>query len=81
MLILALKKVLMVKITPPQVRTTHSGSILESKGMRAIFQKKGKKRQKGWNIWKSGQKCTKFENILKKGRWLRAIIARYKLLE
>ena len=33
-----------------------AGSILESKGMRAIFQKKGKK---GQNIWK-------FENILKK---------------
>ena len=32
-----------------------SGPILESKGMHAIFQKKGKK-------------CTKFENILKKGR-------------
>ena len=27
------------------------------------------------------QKCTKFENILKKGRWLRAIIACIKLLE
>ena len=33
--------------------------------MRAIFQKKGKK---GQNIRKFGQKCTKFENILKKGR-------------
>ena len=55
-----------------------SGPILESKGMRAIFQKKGKK---GQNIWKFAQKCTKFENILKKGKWLRAIIARNKLLE
>ena len=27
------------------------------------------------NIWKFGQKCTKFENILEKGRWLHAIIA------
>ena len=50
-----------------------SGPILESKGVRAIFQKKGKK---GQNIWKFAQKCTKFENILKKGKWLRAIIAR-----
>ena len=40
--------------------------------------KKGKKRQ---NIWKYGQKCTKFENILKKGRWLHVIIASYKVLE
>ena len=42
-----------------------SGPILESKGMRAIFQKKGKKEQ---NIWKFEQKYTKFENILKKSR-------------
>ena len=39
--------------------------------MRAIFQKKDKKEQKnvkkGQNIWKFGQQCTKFENILKKG--------------
>ena len=46
-----------------------SGSIVESKGMRAIFQKKGKK---GYNIWKFGQKCTKFENILKNGSLTRA---------
>ena len=32
--------------------------------MCAIFQKRAKK---GQNIWKFGQKCTKFENILKKG--------------
>ena len=32
-------------------------------------------------IWKFGQKCTEFENILKKDSWLRAIIARNKLLE
>ena len=48
------------------------GPILESMGMRATFQKKGKK---GQNIWKFGQKCTKFENILEKGKWLCAIIA------
>ena len=47
----------------------HKGPILESKGMRAIFQKKGKKNvKKGQNISKFGQKCTKFENSLKKGR-------------
>ena len=40
--------------------------------------KKGKKRQ---NIWKFGQKCKKIENILKKGWWLRAIIAPNELLE
>ena len=53
--------------------------------MRAIFQKKVKNMlknvKKGQNIWKFGQRCTKFENILKKGKWLRAIIARNKLLE
>ena len=59
--------------------------ILEGKGLRAILQINGKKMlkkgKKGQNIWKFGQKCTKFENILKKGRWLSAIIARNKLLE
>ena len=56
--------------------------------MHANFQKKGKKGQnnvKKWqkvqNIWKFGQICTKFENILKKGRWLHAIMAWNKLLE
>ena len=39
-----------------------SGPILESKGMHPIFQKKGKK---GQNIWNYGQKCIKFENILR----------------
>ena len=48
------------------------------KGMRAIFQKKGKKAQ---NIWKFGQKCTKFENILKKGSPICATIAHMKQLE
>ena len=64
--------------------------ILESNGMRAIFQKNGgggrtkkcKKGKKGQNIWKySEQKCTKFEDIFKKGTWLCAIITRNKLLE
>ena len=56
------------------------GPILESKGMWAIFQtkKKGKKDQ---NIWKFWGKFSKFENILKKGRWLHAIVACNKLLE
>ena len=57
--------------------TLVSRSILESKGMHAIFQKKGKKGEKIFeNIWKFGQKYTKFENILKKCRWLHAIIIR-----
>ena len=52
-----------------------TGPILESKGMCVIFQKKVK------NNWKFGQECTKFENILKKGSCLHAIIARNKQLE
>ena len=59
-----------------------AGPILESKGMRAIFQKKKKtKKQKRPNIWKFEQKCTKFENILKKGSLMRVTIARMKQLE
>ena len=57
-----------------QSEFVYSGSILKSKGMDAIFLKKQ-------NIWKYRQKCRKFENILQKGRWLRAIIACNKLLE
>ena len=61
------------------------GSIPESKGMRANFQKMGKKglkkSKKGQNTWKFGQKWTKFENNLERGMWLRAIIARNKLPE
>ena len=46
------------------------------------FSERGQKNaKKGQNIWKFGQKCTKFENVLKKGRWLCAIIARNELLE
>ena len=56
-------------------KTYNPGSILEIKGMHAIFQKKGENYQKRQNIWKFGQKYRKFENILKKGRWLRAITA------
>ena len=56
-----------------------------STGMRAIFKKKGKKmlkKGKKWqHIWKFGQKCSKCEDILEKGKWLRAIIAHNKLLE
>ena len=48
------------------------GTTLESKGMHAIFQKKGKKifkkGKKRQNIRKLGQECTKFKAILKKGR-------------
>ena len=50
--------------------------------MHVIFQKKRQKNvKKEQNIWKFGQKCTRFENTLKKGRWLRATIARNNLLE
>ena len=42
--------------------------------------KKSKKMfKKGKIFWKFGQKCAKFEHILKKGRWLHAIIACNKL--
>ena len=54
------------------------GPVLESKGMGAIFQKKGKK---GQNILKFWQKCTKLQNILKKGSLMRATIAHMKQLE
>ena len=61
---------------------------IESKVMRAIFQKKAKigkqvlkKGKKGQNIWKFGTKCRKFENILQNYRWLSAIITHNKLLE
>ena len=52
-----------------------------------FFRKKAKKQkyiqkgQKGQKSEKLGKKCTKFENILKKGRWWYVIIAHYKLLE
>ena len=70
----------MVKHTQ-RIRRLKSGSILESKGIGVIFQKKGKEMLKRQNIWKSRQKCTKVEDILKMGRWMRAIIARNKVLE
>ena len=41
----------------------NAGPILERKGMYTIFQRKGKK---GQNIWKFGQKWTKFENFWKR---------------
>ena len=41
-------------------------------------QSKSKRRQ---NIWKFGQKCTKFEKISKKSSLMRAAIARLKQLE
>ena len=46
------------------------------------FSEKGQiNSKKAQNIWKFGQKCLKFENVLKKCRWLHAIIAHNKLLE
>ena len=55
-----------------------SGLILESKGPRAIFQKKGGKGQNSWKFW---PKCTQFENVLKKGSLMHATIACLKQLE
>ena len=66
-------------------RFEKAGPILESQGTREILKKKGKKMlekgKKGQNIWKFGQKCTKFENILKKGSLKHATIACMKQLE
>ena len=47
------------------------------------FSEKGQKMggEKGQNIWKFGQKCAKFENILKKGSLMRATMACMKQLE
>ena len=64
------------------VQISPIGPILENKGMGGTFSEKGQGNvEKGQNTWKFGQKCTKFENILKKRRWLRAIIAHNKLLK
>ena len=50
--------------------------------MGSHFSEKGQGNvEKEQNIWKFGQKCTKFENILKKGSWLCAINACNTLLE
>ena len=50
--------------------------------MHVIFQKKGQiKGQKGENIGKFGQKCTKSENILKQGSFMGAAIACMKQLQ
>ena len=46
-----------------------------------FFGKRAHKRQKRAKYLKIGQKYTKLENNFKKCRWLRAIIARNKLLE
>ena len=52
-----------------------------NKGEKKKDQKMFKKGKKGKNIWKFEQKHTKFENILKKSRWLHAIMKHNKLLE
>ena len=50
--------------------------------MYVIFREKRQKNvKKGQNFSKFGQKNTRFENILKKGRQLRRTIERNKLLE
>ena len=59
-----------------------AGPILESKGMRAIFQKKDKKRAKKGKIFENlGKNVQKFENILEKGSLMCATIACMKQLE
>ena len=64
------------------VKIICAGPILKSKGVGVIFQKKSTEMlKKGQNIWEFGQKCTKFEYILKKGRRLRPTIEHNKLLE
>ena len=40
-----------------------------------FFIKRAKNIKKGQNIWAFGQKCTKFETVLKKSSWLHAITA------
>ena len=64
-----------------QIVTGYLRLILESKSIHVIFQKRQKNVKKGQYIWKFGQKCTRFEIILKKGRRFRATIACSKLLE
>ena len=44
------------------------------------FRKREKKSKRGQNIWRFGQKCTKFEYILKKGSLMRATITCMKQL-
>ena len=56
-------------------------AILESKGMGAIFQKKGKKYWKKAKYLKTWAKMYRIWIYLEKGKWLRAIIERNKLLE
>ena len=50
------------------VQISPLGLIIENKGMGAIFQKKSKEMLKKGKILENlGKKCTKLENILKKG--------------
>ena len=62
------------------VQISPLGPILENMDMSAIFKCK-EMLKKGKILENVGKKCTKLENILKKGRWLHVIIARSKLLE
>ena len=62
-------------VTLPESESTFTRlrPILESKGMCEIKKKKKTKKgqnraKKGQNIWTFGQKCPKFENMLRKGR-------------
>ena len=50
--------------------------------MGVIFQKKGKQMLKKGKIFEKlgGGGCTKFENILKKGKWFHAIVVHNELI-
>ena len=61
---------------------TFSRAYSREKGHLCDFSEKAQKKGKtGQNIWKFGQKCTKFGNILKKGSLMHAIITCMKQLE
>ena len=61
-----------------KTRARGPGPILESKGMGAIFHKKGKNMLKKGKIFdnlaENWRKCTKFENYFKKGSLLRTLL-------
>ena len=62
----------------------HRSNDCEGTDVRAYSRKKGHWcdfSEKGQNIWKFGQKCVKFENILKKGSLMGPTIACMKQLE
>ena len=72
----------MAKKSSMSVPIVGSVDSIYSRRYASDFSEKGQKRAKKGKIFENlGKKCTKFENILKKGRLLCAIIAGNKLLE